>query len=106
MKHVKISIYINESDQWEHRPLYLELLTVLDSCEISGGTVLRAIAGFTYKEPVETASLVDVASKLPLIVQFIDTATKVDAILPRLKAMVADRIIIREPVDVVHGFLI
>ena len=49
MNHVKVSIYINEADKWEHRPFFLELLTVLDAFEVSGGTVLRAIAGFTYK---------------------------------------------------------
>jgi hypothetical protein len=105
MNHVKVSIYINEADKWEHRPLFLELLTVLDAFEVSGGTVLRAIAGFTYKKPVETASLVDVGSRMPLIVQFVDTLAKVDGVLPQLKAMVADRLIIREPVEVVNGFL-
>lgn len=37
MNHVKVSIYINESDKWQHRPLHIELLGMLDKNEIAGG---------------------------------------------------------------------
>ncbi|KTD05270.1 DUF190 domain-containing protein [Fluoribacter gormanii] len=103
MNHVKVSIYINEADKWQHRPLHLELLSMLDKAEIASGMVLRAVAGFTLKNPVVSASLVDIGSKLPLVVQFIDTMDKVDAILPKVKEMVGNRLIIREPVEVVNG---
>lgn len=103
MKHVKITIYINEDDKWQHRPLHLELLTMLDAHEIAGGTVFRAIAGFTYHHPVETTSLVDVGSKLPLVVQFIDTVEKVESVLPLVIAMVGARVVVREPVHVLTG---
>ncbi|KTD44296.1 DUF190 domain-containing protein [Legionella parisiensis] len=103
MNHVKVSVYINESDKWQHRPLHIELLGMLDKNEIAGGTVLRAVAGFTFKSPVVSASLVDIGSKLPLVVQFIDTAEKIDSILPKVKEMVGKRLIIRESVEVVSG---
>ena len=103
MKHVKITIYINESDKWQHCPLHLELLSMLDDNEIAGGTVLRAVAGFTYLHPVETTSLVDVGSKLPLVVQFIDTVEKIESVLPKVLSMVGSRLITREPVHVING---
>ncbi|EHL29798.1 DUF190 domain-containing protein [Legionella drancourtii] len=103
MKHVKITIYLHEDDKWQHRPLHLELLSVLDQLEIAGGTVLRAIAGFTYHHPVETSSLVDVGSKLPLVVQFIDTVAKIESVLPTVLSMVGSRLVIREPVQVLNG---
>lgn len=101
MNYIKVSIYINEADKWQHKPLHLELLSMLDEHEIAGGTVMRAIAGFTYKEPVESTSLVCVGSKLPLIVQFVDTVEKIDVLLPKLKEMIGTRLMIREPVEVV-----
>ncbi|KTD68416.1 MULTISPECIES: DUF190 domain-containing protein [Legionella] len=103
MNHVKVSVYINEADKWQHRPLHLELLSMLDTNEIAGGTVLRAIAGFTRGGPVVTTSLVDIGSKLPLVVQFVDTVEKVDAVLPKVQEMAGIRLIIREPVEVVNG---
>jgi PII-like signaling protein len=105
MKFVEITIYINEADKWQHRPLDLELMNMLDEQGIAGGTVLRAVAGFTYHKPVESTSLVDVNSRLPLVVQFIDIVEKVDAVMPLLKDMVGNRLIIRQPVDIVNGTL-
>lgn len=103
MKHVQVSVYLHEDDKWQHRPLHLELLAMLDEREIAGGTVLRAVAGFTYHQPVETSSLVDVGSKLPLVVQFIDTAVKIDSVLPTVLTMVGSRLVIREVVQVLNG---
>ncbi|WP_133136692.1 DUF190 domain-containing protein [Legionella rowbothamii] len=105
MNCMKVSIYINESDKWNHRPLHLELMSMLDEEGIAGGTVLRAIAGFTYREPVETASFVDIGANLPLVVQFLDTEERIESILPRVKEMSGTRLIIREPVEVVNGML-
>jgi hypothetical protein len=101
MNHVKVSIYINEADKWQHRPLHIELLTMLDMNGLAGGTVLRGVAGFTLGGTIASASLVDIGSKLPLVVQFIDTIEKVEAILPKVKEMSGRRLVIREPVDVV-----
>ena len=53
---IKVSIYINEADQWNHRPLHLELLRMLHEQGIAGGTVLRAVAGFTHHGRVEGIS--------------------------------------------------
>ncbi|KTD14550.1 hypothetical protein Lgra_0581 [Legionella gratiana] len=103
MNHVKVSVYINEGDKWQHRPLYLELLNMLDENGIAGGTVLRGIAGFTFKAPIVSTSLVDIGSKLPLVVYFIDTIEKVESVLPQLKEMARDRLITREPVEVISG---
>lgn len=98
----KITVYINESDKWQHRPLYLEVLRMLHDKGISGGTVLHAVAGFTHKGAVETTTLVDVGSKLPLVIEFIDTAEKIENILSELKTMVGSRLIVREQVEIIN----
>lgn len=67
---------------------------------LAGGTVLRAVAGFTGKGGVETTSLVDAGGKLPLLIEFIDAAQKVEGVMPELKKMVGNRLIVRERVDV------
>ncbi|KTD64329.1 DUF190 domain-containing protein [Legionella spiritensis] len=101
LKMTKISVYINEADQWQHRPLHLELLKTLHQHDIAGGTVIRAVAGFTNNGPVETTSLVDIGSQLPLIVQCIDVAEKIDVVLPEIKKMAASRLIVREEVEAI-----
>ena len=97
---LRISVYISESDEWHGRPLYLEVLRMLHRRGIAGGTVLRAVAGFTGKGGVETTSLVDAGGKLPLVIEFIDRQGKVESVLPELKEMAAHRLIVSEEVRV------
>jgi PII-like signaling protein len=98
----KITVYINEGDQWAHRPLYLQILEMLQRNGLAGATVLHAIAGFTQLKGVETTSLVDIDGKLPIVIDFIDTRDNIDKVLPELKKMVGDRLVIRQPVDILN----
>lgn len=93
---VKVSVYLNEADSWEHRPLHLEILRMLHDQGIAGGTVLHAVAGFTGKGDVQSTSLVDVGSRLPLVVEFIDSAEAVDRVMPLLRKMAGARLIVRQ----------
>ena len=97
---VKVSVYINEGDEWHHRPLHLEVLRMLHERGIAGGTVLHAVAGFTGNGSVQTTSLVDAGGKLPLVIEFIDSADKVDGVMPELKQMAGKRLVIRQQVKI------
>ncbi|HLW74348.1 MAG TPA: DUF190 domain-containing protein, partial [Gammaproteobacteria bacterium] len=63
---IKVSIYINEADEWHHQPLHVEILKVLQHEGLVGGTVVRGVAGFTANGGVHTTHLVDAGGKLPL----------------------------------------
>jgi hypothetical protein len=96
-----VTIYLNEADQWEHRPLHLEILRYLDRSGCSGGTVVRALAGFTAGRGIVTTSLVDVGSKLPVLVQLVERAEKVAEVMPTLRRMAGNRLIILQEVQIV-----
>jgi uncharacterized protein len=102
---VQITIYLNEADEWHRRPLYLEILNYLRSENVAGATVLHAVAGFTGRSRVKTATLVDAGGKLPLILTFIDTEEHVGRVLPRLREMAAQRLIVRDEVTIEQGSL-
>jgi hypothetical protein len=95
---VRISVYINEADEWRRRPLHLEILRLLQEHRLAGGTVLRGVAGYTRDGGVQTASLVDAGGRLPLVVEFIDSAEAADRVLPLLREMTGGRLIVREKV--------
>jgi PII-like signaling protein len=97
---IRVSIYINEADEWHHRPLHLAVLRMLHEQGLAGGTVLRAVAGFTGHGGVETTSLVDAGGKLPLVIEFIDAVEKVERVLPVLKEMVGNRLIVRQRIEI------
>lgn len=96
-----VSIYLNEADQWDHRPLHLEILRFLEHSGCSGGTVVRGLAGFTLGKGIVTTSLVDVGSKLPVIVQLIERSEKVAEVMPTLRRMAGKRLITIQEVQVV-----
>jgi PII-like signaling protein len=98
VERVRVSIYINEADEWRHRPLHLEILRLFKEEGLAGGTVLRGVAGYTRGGGVQSTSLVDAGGRLPLVVEFIDTAEAAERIMPALRQMVGDRLIVREKV--------
>ena len=102
---VQITMYLNESDRWHNRPLYLELLNYLRSESVYGAAVFHAVAGFTGRSRVKTASLVDAGGNLPLVLTFVDLDEHVQRVLPKLKEMAAHRLIVRENVVVEQGSL-
>jgi uncharacterized protein len=95
---VKVSLYINEADEWHHRPAHIAILVMLREEGLAGGTVLHAVAGFTLKEGVHTTHLVDAGGKVPLVIDFIDTEEKVKRVMPKLREMVPHRLIVRQAV--------
>lgn len=97
----QVSVYINEADKWRKRPLHLEILKMLHSEGLAGGTVVRAVAGFTGSGGVQTTSLVDLGGKLPLVVQFVDSEENVLRVLKRLREMAPKRLITIQDIEIV-----
>jgi PII-like signaling protein len=102
---VQVAIYLSEADEWHRKPLHLELLKFLREQQIAGAIVLHAVAGFTGRGRVKTASLVDAGGKLPLVLTFVDTPDQVDRVLPTVKEMAGHRLIVRENVTIEAGEL-
>ena len=102
---VQVTVYLNEGDQWQHRPLHLEILNYLRQEGVYAAAAVHAVAGFLGRHKVETAHLVDAGGKLPVIVIFVDTDEHVSRVIPRLKEMAAHRLIVRENVVVEQGNL-
>jgi PII-like signaling protein len=99
-KALRVTIYVNEADEWQGKPLHLEILRYLQRDGHAGGTVLRGVAGFTQGAGVVTTSLVDAGGKLPLVIQFVDAGAAVARALPQLRKMAGDRLITTEEVRI------
>lgn len=102
---VQVSLYINESDKWQGRPLHLAILNYLREENVYAACVLHAVAGFLGRMRVKTSHLVDAGGKLPVLIVFVDTDEHVSRVLPKLKEMAAHRLIVRENVVVEQGSL-
>jgi PII-like signaling protein len=88
---LRVRIYFGERDHAVGpllgKPLWRALLEYLRREGAAGATVTRGIAGFGAHSRLHTASLVDLSSDLPLILEWVDTQERVDQLLPGLTAI-------------------
>lgn len=89
----KVGIYVAEDQHYHGSAAYAAVLDFLFFHGVSGATVTRGIAGFGADHHMQTTSLVDLAVHLPVKIEFIETAQKVEELLPKLQAMVGDGLI-------------
>jgi uncharacterized protein len=83
-----VRIYFSEADQGRHKNLMQELLALLhDKHRLTQVTVFRGIAGTGERGETRAADVLRVLVDLPLVVEFFDKSSIVEAVLPILKQM-------------------
>ena len=89
----KVAIYVAEDQQYHGSAAYAAILDFLFFRGVSGATVTRGIAGFGADHHMHTTRLVDIATRLPIKVEFIETPEKVEELLPKLRTMAGSGLI-------------
>jgi PII-like signaling protein len=97
----RLTIYLNEGSRWQGKPLYEAILELLLAKGLAGGTVVRALAGFTRAQGIVTAAILDLSVSLPLRIEVVDTADALDRVLPDLYLMLEKGLITVDDVEVV-----
>src|SRR5579864_165472 len=104
----RLTVYLGESDHWQGRPLHSALLETLRQGGLAGATVMRAIAGFGAHSRIHTAAILRLSEDLPLVLQLVDTAERVDHALALIGPMIREGLITVEDVSIVkysHRYL-
>lgn len=83
----KVAIYVAEDQQYHGTAAYSAILDFLFFRGVSGATVTRGIAGFGADHHMHTTRMVDLATHLPVRIEFIETPAKVEELLPKLETM-------------------
>jgi PII-like signaling protein len=95
-------IFIGESDQWEHKPLFMSLLTLFRSKGLAGATVLKGVAGFGPSSVIHTSHLLKISSELPLVIEVVDTEEHLQSVLPEIDRRMSGGLVTMEKVRVVY----
>jgi PII-like signaling protein len=98
---VLVRVFIGESDLWHHRPLHAALLERLRHEGFAGATVFRGVAGFGAHSVVHTSHVLRLSEDLPVVLEVVDTAERVERLLPVLDEMVGEGLVTMEKVRVV-----
>jgi PII-like signaling protein len=96
-----LRIFIGESDQWEHKPLYEAIVLRARELHLAGATVLRGPMGFGQSSRLHTAKILRLSSDLPLVIEIVDSEEKINAFLPELERMISGGLVTLEKVKVV-----
>jgi len=89
----KVTIYVNEETQHHLSSLCDSILTFLLHKGVAGATATRAMAGFGAHQVLHTTKIEVLAQHLPVRIEFIESAQKIDELLPTLYDMVNDGLI-------------
>jgi PII-like signaling protein len=97
----KVTIFVNQDTQHHFVSLCDSILTFLLHKGVSGATATRAVAGFGARRVMHTTKVEVLAEHLPIRIEFIESAAKVDELMPNLYDMVTDGVIEVQDTNVV-----
>ena len=97
-----LRIFIGESDRHGGHPLHEAIVLKAREQHLAGATVLRGAMGFGKSSRLHTAKILRLSIDLPLVIEIVDSAEKIDAFLPVLDGMMSGGLVTLEPVRVIH----
>ena len=85
---VRMRIYLGESDRLGHLPLYEAIVKRAREDGLAGATVLKGVLGYGASDHVRTTKLLDLSGDMPLVVEIVDSAQRIEAFRPVVAELV------------------
>src|ERR1700675_4898968 len=97
-----LRIFCGEDDRSGGEPLYEAIVLKAREKQLGGATVLRGPMGFGHSSRMHTAKILRLSEDLPLVVEIVDSAEKIDAYLAVIDPMMGSGLITMEKVQVLR----
>ncbi|VBB09752.1 Hypothetical protein LUCI_5050 [Lucifera butyrica] len=97
----RLRIYIGESDRWKRRALYHAIVEKAKELDMAGATVFRGLMGYGANSRIHTATLVDLSSDLPMLVEIVDSEEYIAKLLPYLDEMLQEGMVTIDDIEVI-----
>lgn len=78
---IRLQIYISNTDKFRHTLLSETLVFAAKRYGLAGATVIRGSMGFGSSSVVHSSKLWEITEKLPVVVEMVDEATKIEQFL-------------------------
>lgn len=99
---VLLRIFVGEGDRYHHQPLYEAVVLRAREMRLAGATVLRGPMGFGHAAHLHTSKILRLSDDLPVVIEIVDTADRIDAFVESIEPMVKSGLITREKATVVR----
>jgi uncharacterized protein len=97
-----LRIFLGEADRADGRPLYEEIVVRAREQNLAGATVLRGPLGFGRTSRLHTAKILRLSQDLPVVIEIVDSDSKIQGFLRLLDAYRASCLVTLEKVTVVR----
>jgi uncharacterized protein len=97
-----LTIYVNSTDQWHGQPLYSAIVKLCREHGIAGATVVRCVEGYGGSRHLHTARLLELSENLPVLIEIVDNAEKVQQLLPLLETIIGEGLLTLSTVHVLR----
>ncbi len=98
----RLTILVDENDQWHHRPVYVEVVHRAHSQGLAGATVLRGIEGYAGVSDIHTTHLFRLGDHLPILITIIDDHARIQHFLDTLDDIVHKGVVLLDDVEVIR----
>jgi PII-like signaling protein len=95
-----LRIYIGDHDRWHGRPLYEAVVEQARRDGLAGATVFRGVLGYGASSRLHSAKFLELSTDLPVMIEIVDVAERIDAFLPKIHEMVTEGLVTIERVEV------
>ncbi len=90
----QVTVYVNSTDQWHGRPLYAAVVQLCQERGIAGATVSRCVEGYGAGHHLHTTRLLGLTENLPVRIDIIDLAERIDPLLTVLDGMIREGLVV------------
>ena len=97
----RLTIFVGETHQWHHGPLYAEIVHRAHKAGLAGATVVRGIEGFGRSRQLHTTRLLSLYEDLPCQIIIVDTPERIDAFLPTLDELIDQGLVVLDDVTTI-----
>ena len=99
----RLVIYVGENQRWHHKPAWREIVDLCRKHGLAGTTATRGLLGFGPSGKMHEDLTPDVMPDLPITIEAIDEAEKIDRALPDLDLVVQDGLIAVHDMQVIKA---
>ena len=97
-----LRIFIGSRDKHDHNPLFEAIVLKAREMGLAGATVLRSPLGFGRSSHMHTTKILQLSTDMPLVVEIVDAAEKIEEFLPVLDEMMEGGLVTLEKVQVIR----
>lgn len=87
-------LFVNEADMWHNRPLYQAIVERLRQLDVAGATATPGLMGFGHHHRLHHKGLFGISDDRPITVVAVDEEAKLREVVPELRTMVREGLIV------------